>query len=382
VKIINDIKSVNKIDYKNTLKKYSDLLISLTEVDGIYTYGGKNINPGISDLDILITVNSKVSENFLSVYNKWREIGDYAGYIIKHPPLVCSNKSIKKVVLGFGFNLNTIYGKNYDSLRDDVIKEHGEIWLETLYWDYLSFMFNQLISYIKSNREISKREFLYLIGSISHSLKYAISRENDSDINEVINTIDLYRFNYNSLNYDDITEFSIKLFNSLWKSSFIIANSSLVFDKKIVKTYKKYYHFSGINILVFKPYTISNTEISKVSKLKFVDMPLPLFIYNESIYGFNFKNFGTTIYKLVFKSFINKDAYSYLEIRNNNAKVVKREVHELDLPFATIIPLGYRAIYKKTTKSLISKNAYLFNNYIFPTINGLTNYLKKLIFTL
>jgi hypothetical protein len=377
MKIIDDIKLINKIDYENTLKKYTDLLISLSEVDGVYTYGGKNINPGISDLDILITVTSKVSENFLSVYNKWREIGDYAGYIIKHPPLVCTRSSIKKVVLGLGFNLNTIYGKNYDSLRDVVLKEQGEIWLETLYWDYLSFMFNQLISYTKSNHKISKREFLYLIGSISHSLKYAIRRKNDSGINEIINTIELYRFNHKLLNYNDITEFSMKLFNSLWKSSFIIANSSLVFNKKTVNTYKKYYHFQGINILVFKSYFKTTTGVNKVSKVKFVDMPLPLFIYNEIIYGFNFKNFGTTVNKSIFKSFVKEDAYSYFEIRNNNAMVVKREVQDLDLPYATIIPLGYRGIYKKSTKSLISKNEYLFNNYIFPLINGVRNYLHK-----
>lgn len=376
--IIDDIKLINKSDYDKTLKSYTDVLLSLPEVDGVYTYGGTKVNPGISDLDIVITITSKVSYNFDFVYNKWKEIGDFGGYIIKHPPLVCTRESIKLVVFGLGFNLNTVYGKNYDNLRDVIYGEQGVIWIESLYWDYLSLMYSQLLRYTRPGRDFSKREFLYLIGSISHSLKYAIKLEDDADINLVISKIEFYRSNYKSLRYNDIIEFSNRLYTSLWKSSFIVARSSLIFNKKIMNNYMKYYYFEGKDIYIFKSGLKTKPSIKSASKIRVVDMPLPLFIYNEIIRGFNVSGQIATENNVKFGSLVREEAYTFLEKRNTDAIAVERVIMNLDLPKATIIPLGNRGIYKRTTNGLISKNQYLQNNYLLPIVNGIRNYIHKI----
>lgn len=362
----DDILNLELYDYKKVLNEFIDRFQTYEFVDGIYTYGGSKINPGISDIDIVIVVKGQVSDKFKEDIFNYHKKDKLTNYLIKHPPLVCLKEYAEDLILGLGIDLNTVYGLNRDNLYKDVYNKYGDIWSESIYWDYLMLMIMQFSAYINRNAVFSKRELLYILGAIAHSLKFALTTKENTNLQESLKTIDLLRNDKNTKLFCSINDLIIDIYYSLCLSAEIVYSNSRIFKSNIEnKKNRNQYILRNTIIYQFTNMKISPSSIyEKHGLIKVIKAPYHLHFYNKIIDSLR-TNPIELFRELNQNYFASNNALELITQRKSSILKIIKSIEENDLPKTVIIPFGDRRFYQIKPKGLTSlkKIEYYINNF-------------------
>lgn len=154
-------------DYMEVRDRYVDAISKDSNVVSIFEFGNISL-PGVSDLDLIVVLESKPSRETVKLLQTWKTITPKARYVFVHTPMICSIENFKDVPLVFPLQkLKKLYGRDLEfSSLSSTEKRFRDI------GNFLDFSFFSLFSMIEYlvAREIALTRCLRIIGPGLRSL--------------------------------------------------------------------------------------------------------------------------------------------------------------------------------------------------------------------
>lgn len=194
--IINDIKRLSLSDYEKIIMEFVEQF-KHPEIS-LYMFGNIK-HPSISDLDLVITYDDHLTDNFVEKIVKKAEYfvksDEIKKYIFTHDILIYPKSLFKKIKFLHTFqNIKLLSGKEVDisipskEQQDIIDKVHFiNFTYYTIFW----------IKNIRQQKKVYLRRLLFALNSIKHSFDFLKNIYQDPELIKWINILEKIRQNLN-----------------------------------------------------------------------------------------------------------------------------------------------------------------------------------------